>query len=836
MVRFNSEQLHDAMKKRNNIRNISIIAHIDSGKSTCTDSLLQKAGIISSKDSGSKRFMDTRDDEQSRCITIKSTGVSLFYEVKDQSSVPEGSEGNGFLVNLIDSPGHVDFSSEVTAALRVTDGAVVILDGINGVCVQTETVLRQAFDEMIVPVCLINKIDRLIFELQLSPEDLYQKLYSHVIHLNSVIHNYNKKMPEIVLDPRKGTVAFGCGKQGWGFSLFNMAAKWCGKLGMTKEELVEKLWGENYYSPKTNSWHDTPGTGRKRGFNCFVIEPIMSMIETLKSGVRADIEKKAKSIGAKIDVEWWEKPDILFKMVMMQFAPLADTMLEMIIIHLPSPVKAQSYRVDHLYTGPKDDVYYNAIKNCDPNGPLVMYVSKLFPTNDLSRFFAFGRVFSGTVSSRDVNIQRPEYVVGQSGSNSGLYTCKIQKTCVWMGSTDESIPDCPAGNTVALAGVDKFIVKTCTITDAGVRDAHNIRDMAFTVSPVVSVAVTCKNPADLPKFTRGLELLTKSDPLCVVKHEAETSEIVISGAGELHLEICIHDLREFYAKGVNISVSDPVVPYRETITVRSNQTSLAKSPNNHNRIYMIAEPLSAELVELLEKKDIHDRMDKKELADKLSNYGVPKNEGVKLWRIGEVHHGNMLIDNTKGVQYLNEIKDNCVNGMEWVTGSGPLCEEPCRGVKFSIQDVVLHADNIHRGGGQIIPASRSVCYASMLCAEPRLMEPVYLCIITCPNEMAGSIYGIVNQRRGEVFDESRGDNMATIKVYLPVAESIGFTEYLRSETGGKAFPQCQFSHWAVINSDPLEEGSKANEIVKSVRKRKGLKEEIPKYEDYNCKL
>lgn len=797
--------------------------------------MLQKAGIISSKDSGEKRFMDTRKDEQDRCITIKSTGVSLYYEIADTTSLPEESDGNGFLINLIDSPGHVDFSSEVTAALRVTDGAVVILDGINGVCVQTETVLRQAFDEMIVPVCMINKIDRLIFELQLQPEDFYQKLYNHVVVLNNAIHNYNKKMPEIVLDPRKGTVGFGCGKQGWGFSLFNMAAKWEKKLGMPKEKLVEKLWGENYYHAKTNTWHETPGPNRERGFNAFVVKPLMKVIETLKSGVRSKIEEIVKSpiINGRIDSEWWDKPDVLFKMVMMQFVPMADALLEMIIIHLPSPVKAQQYRVDHLYTGPKDDEYYAAIKNCDPNGPLMMYVSKLFPTPDLSRFFAFGRVFSGTITTSDVTIQRPEYIVGGS---DGLSLCRVQKTSIWMGSAEEAVQSCPAGNTIALTGVDKYIVKTATITNAGVKNAHNIQDMKFTVSPVVSVAVTCKSAADLPKFVRGLELLTKSDPLCLAKQDKETGETIISGAGELHLEICVQDLKTFYAKGVDIVVSEPVVPYRETIIARSRQTCLAKSPNNHNRIYMIAEPLPEELVIALEEKIVNDRMDKKDLIEKLSDLGLSKNEGQKLWRIGEEYKSNLLIDGTKGIQYLNEIKDNCIGGMEWMLRQGPLCDEPCRGVKFSIQDVTLHADNIHRGGGQIIPAIKRVCYASMIAAEPRLMEPIYLCEITCPADMSGSIYGIVNQRRGEVFDESRNENMATIKVHLPVAESIGFTEFLRSETGGKAFPQCTFSHWAIVNSDPYEEGSKANQIVKGVRKRKGLKEEIPQFEEFNDKL
>jgi elongation factor 2 len=359
--------------------------------------------------------------------------------------------------------------------------------------------------------------------------------------------------------------------------------------------------------------------------------------------------------------------------------------------------------------------------------------------------------------------------------------------------------------------------------------------MKFTVSPVVSVAVVCKNPADLPKMIKGLNLLTKSDPLCQVKR-AETGETIISGAGELHLEVCIQDLRTMYTKNIEMTISDPVVPYRETITDVSSQVCLSKSPNNHNRIFMTAAPLDTDLVLLLEDGKVHDRMEKKELAERLSEHNVSKADALKLWKIGEEYKSNLLFDCTKGVQYMLEIKDNTVAGMGVFVSEGPLCGEPLRGVRFDIQDVTLHADNIHRGGGQIIPAARKVCTASMLCAKPRLMEPIYLCEITCPTEIAGSIYGIVNQRRGEVFDEDRSEHTATIKVYLPVAESLGFAQYLRSETGGKAFPTCTFSHWAIINSDPFEEGSKANEIVKQVRKRKGLKEELPKFEDFNDKL
>ncbi len=834
MVRFNSDEIHHAMEKRQNIRNIAIVAHVDSGKTTCTDSLLNKAGIISAKDTGEKRGTDTREDEQARCITIKSTGVSLYYEMPE-TIIPKESDGNGFLINLIDSPGHVDFSSEVTAALRVADGSVIIIDAVKGVSVQTETVIRQSLDEMIQPVSMINNIDRLMFELKLEPEDLYMKLYGHVSSLNQTISRYNQKMPDIELDPRKGTVTFGCGLMGWGFSLNTMARKWTGKVNMTEDELVQKMWGDNFYNPKKKKWYTENGKGRIRGFNYFVMKPILHVVDTIKSNDKDKIDTFLNNIGAKINPEIRQDQKMTLKLTLQQFMPLADSMLEMIILHLPSPITAQSYRVDNLYTGPKDDRYYEAIKNCDPNGPLVMYISKLFPTPDLSRFYAYGRVFSGTISSTDITVQRPEYVVG---SKEGMSSCRVQKTVVWMGSAEEAVRDCPAGNTIALAGVDKFITKTATITDKGVTDAYNIKDMQFSVSPVVSVAVKCKKSNQLPKLVKGLALLTKSDPLCQVNMDHDTGETRLSGAGELHLEICVQDLQNMFAKGVELEVSDPVVPFRETIISTSEISCLVKSPNKHNRLFVRATHVDHDLVNALDDGTIVPNSDKKELTKALGTFGISKNEVAKIWQFSLEYPGNFIMDETKGVQYLHEIKDSVTSALSWIAAKGPLCDEPIRGVRFNIEDVSLHADAIHRGGGQIIPTARKVFYGSMLHAQPRLMEPIYLCEIQCPNDVAPSLYGILSQRRGQIIDsiDNHESGMSTIKAHLPVAESIGFTQFLRSQTGGKAFPQCVFSHWELINDDPLVEGTKSYNIVMEVRERKGLKLELPKPTDFLDKM
>ncbi|EEC20173.1 elongation factor, putative [Ixodes scapularis] len=711
MVNFTVDEIRGLMNKKKNIRNMSVIAHVDHGKSTLTDSLVSKAGIIAAAKAGEMRFTDTRKDEQERCITIKSTAVSMYFELSDKDLVfikeadqREKTE-KGFLINLIDSPGHVDFSSEVTAALRVTDGALVVVDCVSGVCVQTETVLRQAIAERIKPVLFMNKMDLALLTLQLEPEDLYQ----------------------------------------------------------TFQRTVEN----------TN-------------------------------------------------------------VVMRTWLPAGDALFEMITIHLPSPVTAQKYRMEILYEGPLDDEAAVAVKSCDPEGPLMMYVSKMVPTTDKGRFYAFGRVFSGVCASgQKVRIMGPNYTPGKK---EDLAEKAIQRTVLMMGRYVEPIEDVPCGNICGLVGVDQFLVKTGTISTF--KDAHNMRVMKFSVSPVVRVAVEPMNASDLPKLVEGLKRLAKSDPMvqCIIE---ESGEHIVAGAGELHLEICLKDLEEDHA-GVPLKKTDPVVSYRESVQDESSIMCLSKSPNKHNRLFMKAAPLPDGLAEDIDKGQVNPRDDFKARARYLSDkYEWDATEARKIWGFGPEGTGpNLLVDVTKGVQYLNEIKDSVVAGFQWATKESVLCEENMRGVRFNIHDVTLHADAIHRGGGQIIPTARRCLYACMLTASPRLMEPVYLVEIQCPENAVGGIYGVLNRRRGHVFEESQvtGTPMFVVKAYLPVNESFGFTADLRSNTGGQAFPQCVFDHWQILPGDPLDTKTRPHTVVMETRKRKGLKDSLPDLDQYFDKL
>jgi len=906
MVNFTVDQIRSMMDLQDNIRNMSVIAHVDHGKSTLTDSLIGRAGIIAKAAAGEARFMDTRPDEQERTITIKSTAVSLYFAINNvdllsteekeefekkqgrkKIDVPargtvkyktstvvmedeeetaaestaatttvlttaadgtaldqlaSGDKETPFLINLIDSPGHVDFSSEVTAALRVTDGALVVVDCIEGVCVQTETVLRQAIAERIKPILFVNKLDRIFLELHMDPEEAYQNFSRAIESVNVVIATYKDDLlGDVQVFPQDGTVGFGSGLHGWGFTIQKFATMFSSKFGVPRTTLMNRLWGDNFYDVKAKKFVTTQtgadGSKLDRAFCKFILEPIQSLFDAVMTDKPAVYTKFMTNMNItlnKDDKDKKEKP--LLKAIMQAWLPAADALLSMVINHLPSPVVAQRYRVENLYSGPVDDEVATAIRLCDPTGPLMLYVSKMVPTSEKGRFYAFGRVFSGVVASgQAVRIQGPDYL---PGLKKDLYCKKIQRTVLMMGRYIEQLQNCPAGNIVGLVGVDQYLLKCGTITTHP--DACNFVTMKYSVSPVVRVAVDVTNASDLPKLMEGLKRLQKSDPL-VQCTTAPTGEHIIAGAGELHLEICLKDLREDFMKGAQIKVGNPIVSFCETVTATSDMVCLSKSPNKHNRVYMTAEPLGDDFVRGVDAGDINPEEDMKILSRTLADkYGWDITDARKLWTFGLAPDGksNVLVDATKAVQYLHEIKDSCVGAFLQASVDGVYCGEAMRGIRYNIQDVSLHADAIHRGAGQIMPTFKRVMYACQIRSKPSLLEPLYLCDITVPQNAISGVYQTLNARRGLVDQliERTGTPLVQVRAFLPVLESFGFASHLRQNTSGQAFPQMIFSHWEKVNGDMTDAASSVHKIVQQVRERKGLKSGLPDFNDYYDKL
>merc|ERR1712066_706336 len=702
------------------------------------------------------------------------------------------------------------------------------------------TVLRQALQERVKACLFVNKVDRCILELQMEPEDMYSRFRKAIEDVNVIISTYTDNlMGDVQVGPDKGTVAFGSGLHGWGFNVERFAKIYAVKMGVDKEKMMKRLWGDSFFNAKKKTWTNVmqpEGCDKplERAFCQFIMGPIAQLMRAIMNDDKAKYEKMMGTLGIVLkgdDKGLTGKP--LMKRTMQIWINAADTLLSMIITKLPSPKVAQKYRVENLYEGPMDDEAAKAIRSCDKEGPLMMYVSKMAPTSDKGRFYAFGRVFSGTIATgQKVRIQGPHY---KPGGKEDLNVKNIQRTVLMMGRTVEQIADVPCGNTVALVGVDQFILKTGTITTFD--DAHILADMKYSVSPVVKVAVKVKDGKDLPKLVEGLKKLSKSDPLVVCTTE-ESGEHVIAGCGELHVEICLKDLRDEYAQ-CEFTVSDPVVSYRETVQNESSQTCLAKSPNKHNRIYLVAEPMADELSKDIEDGKAGPKADMKERAKLLKEkYDWDDNEARKIWAWGpETEGANVVVDKTQGVQYLLEIKEHVNSAFQWITKEGPLCEENMRGIRFNIMDVTLHTDAIHRGAGQIAPPMRRCAFAAELTAQPTMQEPVFLVEITCPQEAMSGVYSCMNLRRGCIFEENprEGTPLLQVKAHLPVAESFGFVSALRAATSGQAFPQCVFDHWEAMQGDATQEG-KMQDLVLAVRKRKNIKVAMPALGDYLDKL
>lgn len=792
---------------------------------------------IAARDSSTDRYMDTRKDEQERGITIKSTAISMHFEMDEsvlKKHMDQEYEGKEFLINLIDSPGHVDFSSEVTAALRVTDGALVVVDCVDGICVQTETVLRQAIAERIKPTLVLNKLDRSLLELKAPIQEIETAL-------RQKIENFNQKLEEIasidqdgsfkvkLLDPVKCDVSFCSGLQGWGFTLRQFARFYLKRLNVDKREdgeaqVCRLLWATNVHFSSDDPW-DPSGklvkspNPEKSFFRVFVLSPIYHVMNLCIRGKITEVKEYLSKYNVKFeDSELKGEGKNLFKNVMRAWLPAADTLFEQIILKLPSPITSQAYRSSLLYTG-EEDVCSLAIKSCDSseNAPLIMFVSKMVPFTD-NRFIAFGRVFSGNISAgMKVRIQGPDYV---PGSTNDLQIKPIQRVVVMMGRTYKEVSNCPAGNIIGLVGIDQVLKKTGTITTH--EKAFNIRSMRFSVSPVVKYAVKPKNPTDLPKLKEGLIKLAKSDPLCVVNC-MDNGELTVAGAGELHLEICLKDLKEEYAN-VDIVIDEPMVNYLEGVSSTIDTPKMSKSANKHNRIYMTVEPLDLEIIENIENEKLVCK-DPKERAQKFREVLDIKQDWVrKIMFYGPLDKGpNIMVDETKGIAHLHEIKDHLRAGFQMLTDNGPLIGEPMRGVRFNLTDCVLHADAIHRTSPQILSPSVQVCTGLILAADPILYEPIFRIEISVSNDHVGTISSVLSSRRGVMTSLSPEGNVRSLIVgTLPVRESFGFNHYLMEKTKGKASSTLSFSHYERLPGSMSDPNSILYETVTKIREKRKM--------------
>jgi len=721
----------EVMHTREHIRNLAIAAHIDHGKTTLSDNLIAGAGMMSEELAGKSRVLDFDDQESARGITINAASASMVHDVN----------GHDYLINLIDTPGHVDFGGDVTRAMRAVDGCIILTCAVEGTMPQTETVVRQALKEKVKPVLFINKVDRLINELQVTPEDMQERFMVQITKVNNLISRFapDGHEKDWQVSVQDGTVAFGSAYHNWGITVPYMS-----KSGISFKEIFEHCHNDQ----------------------------------------QRELARKA---------------------------PVHEVLLDMTVEKLPSPLIAQKYRIPNIWQGELESEVGVSMLECDSDGPLSLMITKIWMDQHAGEV-AVGRVYSGTIKQGET-----VWAIGSAKAE------RVQQVSMMVGSDRIPVPGVSAGNIAALTGVRSA---AAGVTIARDQDATPFEAIRHYSEPVVTVAIEPKAMKDLPKFIDALRGLAKADASLEVSTNQETGEALLAGMGELHLEITVYRLEE--ERGIKVNVSEPIVVYRESISGDNKGRPFeGKSPNRHNRFYIEVEPLTEEVVQALREGHFGNgpvrAKDAKETGNKFAEFGMEKNLMRKIYAINGT---TVLVNDTKGIQNLHETRELIIEAFNDVCKKGPIAEEPLTGVMVKLVDAKLHEDAIHRGPAQTIPAVRNAIKGALIRASSVMFEPIQKIRIDAPNEWIGGITREVTTRRGIIEDMPVEGGVASVIGKMPVAESFGFSNDIRAATQGRAVWNTENAGYVQVPSDLF------HKVSGEIRRRKGLKEEIPGESQY----
>jgi elongation factor 2 len=725
----NIKKATSIMGKPEFIRNIGIAAHIDHGKTTLSDNLIAGAGMMSDELAGKQLVLDFDEQEQARGITINAANASMVHEYN----------GQNHLINLIDTPGHVDFGGDVTRAMRAVDGCIILVCAVEGVMPQTETVIRQALKEYVKPILFINKVDRLINELQVTPEQMQERFLKIIAEVNDLI---DKMAPEHLKNKWKvnvedGSVAFGTAYHNWAISVPIMK-----NTNMTFKDIYEYC----------------------------------------KNDDQKTLAKKIK---------------------------IHQVILDMVIKHMPNPLETQKYRIPQIWHGDIESKEGKTMLECNKNGPTIFMVTKIWMDQHAGEV-STGRLFGGTIKKG-----QELYTIGIPGAD------RVQQVGFFIGPDRLPVDEIVAGNIAAVTGLKRAIAGS---TVAQNEEMEAFERIIHVSEPVVTVAVEAKHMKDLPKLIDVLRSVAKSDPSILVEINQETGEHLMSGMGELHLEIT--EYRIVHEYGIEIQVSEPIVVYRETVNRKSPEFE-GKSPNKHNHFYIEVEPLSDEIIKAIKDGKIPTGKIKnaKELAKQLVDYGLEKSEARGIYAI---HGTSILMNVTKGIQYLHETRELIIEAFQEAMSQGPRTREPVMGVKVRLVDAKLHEDAIHRGPAQVIPAVRTAIYGAMVAADNILLEPKQKVFVNVPQDLMGNVSREMQQRRANVEDISQDRDLTIIKAKAPIAEMFGFAGTIRSATQGRALWTTEFAGFEKLPRELMDK------ITRDIRIRKGLKPEPPPLSYYQA--
>jgi elongation factor 2 len=715
------EEITKLMRSKDRIRNVAIIAHVHHGKTTLTDSLLVRAGLLSKQVAGDALYTNYEAIEKDRRMTIKSANISLGFNYKERD----------YIINLIDTPGHVDFGGHVTRAMKAVDGVVLVVDPVEGVMPQTETVLRQALKERAKPVLFVNKVDRLFSELRLTQAQVFERLLKLVNDINYLIEQYAPAefSESWKVSVEGGSVAFGSAYDKWAISKVITD-----KYKVTFKDVME---------------HFDKGTS----------------------------------------------------LALTERAPIDEAALAMIIDHLPDPEQAQKYRMAQIWHGDLASEDGKAMLTGDANAKTNMLVFGI-SYDQHSGEVSIGRVFSGS-AKKGVELHA-------SGKNQ---IQRIQQVAVYMGPERVLVDEIPAGNIAALIGL-----KDLSIGDTL---SENVLDPFEQIThyskPVVTKAVEAKDSRDTTKLIEALRELTKQDFTIVTEINQETGEHLISGMGELHLEVIETKLRDDFE--IPIITSEPIVVYNESISGKAGPIE-GKTPNRHTKFYVTVEALAESVVKAIDEGTIKEGKPKGQAAiEAMVAAGLDRQIAKN---VEDIYNRCVFADSTHGVQYMNDVMELLIDGFEQAIKDGPLAREKCYGILVQVVDATIHEDPVHRGPAQIIPAIRNAIYAGTLMAGDYLLEPKQKFTINIPQEYMSGVISFVQSKRGQIGTINQDREQVEVVVTMPVAETLkGFSNDLRGLTQGRAIWATEFAGYDRL---PPELQDK---IVRDIRKRKGQPPEPP---------
>lgn len=850
-VYFNREFLTDLTNYPDQVRNIALCGHLHHGKTTFMDALVAQTHDVSQYYDGKTgkardeqlRYTDTHILERERGLSVKASPMSL---------VLQNTSGKSHLLNILDTPGHVNFADEVAASMRLVDGVVLVVDVVEGVQTQTELIIKHAVLSGLPLVLLVNKMDRLILDLRLPPTDAYFKLKHVVEEVNTCIENtIPGKGQDFRVSPEKGNVAFSCGSMGWCFTLPSFAKMYAQSYPNAPfdiEEFSKRLWGDIFFNSSSRKFTRKPiEEGAKRSFVHFVLEPVYKLYAHTISESPDDLKDTLETLGIFLTATQLKvNAKDLLKLTCAEFFGPPAGLVDMVVQHIPSPKAGAKRFLDSFYTGPTTDSQTAAsMLGCDADGPLVVHITKLFSSPTAQGFNTFGRVLSGTARpGQAVRVLGEDYSIDDE---EDMVNATIEAVYIAESRYNVPVSGVPAGNFVLLGGIDSSIVKTATVVAPKLpdnEDAYIFKPISHFFESVFKVAVEPINPSELPKMLDGLRKINKSYPLITTKVE-ESGEHVVLGTGELYMDCVLHDLRKLYAQ-MDIKVSDPVTRFCETCVEQSANKCYAYTPNKKNRLTFIAEPLDDGIAKDIESGRVSIQQPTRTVAKFFEqNYDYDILASRNIWAFGPDDMSPNILQNDTlpsavDAKTLRSVRDTIKQGFSWGTREGPLCEEPIRNTKFKLTDIDLASEPILRGGGQIIPTARRACYSSFLMASPRLMEPMYSCTMLGPSEAVSTMYTTISRRRGHVLSDTPipGTPLYTVKGLIPVIDSFGFETDVRINTKGQTTVSLVFDHWSIVPGDPLDASVRlrplepasaqatARDFVLKTRRRKGLSEDV----------